>query len=70
MCLAHWRCVPKPIQRAVWATYRPGQCEDGHPSNSWHQAADAAIGFVARQEGQSVRPAEAEALAALGYKDK
>jgi hypothetical protein len=54
--------VPKPIQRAVWRAYRPGQCDDKRPSEAWHQAADAAIGFIARLEGQPVRPAEAEAL--------
>ena len=69
MCLAHWRRVPRPIQRAVWATYRPGQCDDRSPSAAWHDAADAAIGFVARLEGQPVRPVETGALVALGYKE-
>jgi len=68
MCLAHWRRVPKPIQQAVWRSYRVGQCDDRKPSEAWHQAADAAIGFVARAEGQPVRPSEVEALEALGYK--
>jgi hypothetical protein len=68
MCLSHWRRVPKPIQRAVWATYRPGQCDDGHPSRAWHQAADAAIGFVARAERRPVRQVELEALEA--YEEK
>jgi hypothetical protein len=68
-CLKHWRMVPRPIQRIVWATYRPGQCDDRNPSRAWHQAADAAIGFVARAEGQPVRPSEVEALEALGYKE-
>jgi hypothetical protein len=48
-------------------TYRPGQCDDKNPSEAWHQAADAAIGFVAALEGQPVRPAEHEALTAFGY---
>jgi hypothetical protein len=69
MCLRHWRLVPRGIQRAVWSAYRPGQCDDKRPSQSWHQAADAAIGFVARAEGQPVRQAEVEALEAFGYKD-
>ena len=68
MCLAHWRKVPRSIQRAVWATYRPGQCDDRSPSAAWHDAADAAIGFVARLEGKPVRSVEMEALVALGYK--
>lgn len=39
--------VPRDIQRRVWATYRPGQCDDKAPSESWHEAADAAIAAVA-----------------------
>jgi len=66
MCLAHWRMVPRLIQRAVWANYRHGQCEDKNPSWAWHQAADAAIGFVARSEGFMLRPAEMEAMEAFG----
>jgi hypothetical protein len=65
MCRAHWRRVPLHIQRAVWRTYRPGQCEDKNPSWAWHQAADAAIGFVARAEGLELSPNEAEALKAF-----
>ena len=68
MCKPHWRTVPRSIQRIVWATYRSGQCDDRSPSKAWHQAADAAIGFVARLEGQPVRAVETEALAALGYR--
>jgi hypothetical protein len=51
MCLRHWRMVPRGIQRAVWATYRVGQCDDKSPSESWHNAADAAIEAVAQKEG-------------------
>ncbi len=50
MCLKHWRMVPKPIQRRVWAAYRDGQCDDKQPSNVWHAAANAAIAFVAAKE--------------------
>ena len=50
MCLRHWRMVPKDIQRRVWATYRPGQCDDKRPSEAWHEAADAAISAVANRE--------------------
>lgn len=67
MCLKHWMLVPKPIQRLVWAGYRPGQCDDKRPSRQWHQAADAAIGYVARFEGRRVTETEAEALASFGY---
>lgn len=67
MCLKHWRKVPRKIQRAVWAHYRPGQCDDMSPSKAWHSAADAAIGFVASLDKQPVRPQEIEALRALGF---
>lgn len=50
MCLKHWRMVPRDIQRRVWSTYRPGQCDDKQPSESWHEAADAAIAAVATKE--------------------
>lgn len=52
MCLRHWRMVPRNLQRAVWLHYRPGQCDDKNPSEAWHQAADAAIAFVAAREGR------------------
>jgi Domain of unknown function (DUF4326) len=63
MCWYHWKQVPKNVQQAVWATYRPGQCDDKHPSQEWHQAADAAIGYIARKEGHKLRPVEEKALA-------
>lgn len=55
MCFAHWRQVPDIIQRAVYRHYRPGQCDDMHPSENWHKAADAAIAAVAILEGKPVR---------------
>jgi len=52
MCFRHWRMVPKSIQRRVWDAYVPGQCNlDPHPSEEWHEAADAAIAAVAEIEG-------------------
>lgn len=48
--------VPKDLQRQVWATYRPGQCDDKHPSEAWHAAADAAIAAVALKEGRELPP--------------
>jgi hypothetical protein len=65
MCIAHWRRVPVPIQRAVWRTYRPGQCNDKQPSEAWMQAADAAIGYVAALELKPVRQVEVDALETL-----
>lgn len=32
MCAKHWAMVPKPQQDRVYATYRPGQCDDMRPS--------------------------------------
>jgi len=50
-CLLHWYSTPMPLRARVWATYQNGQC-DGYPppSEAWHQAADAAISFVAMRE--------------------
>lgn len=50
MCRAHWARVPKPLQAAVWATYREGQCDDKRPSAEWHTAADEAIAAVWKQD--------------------
>jgi len=52
MCSVHWAIVPKAMQGAVWDHYRPGQEVDKRPSQEWHEAADAAIAFVAAKEGQ------------------
>lgn len=67
MCWAHWKQVPRNIQRAVYQHYRPGQCDDKDPSKQWLTAAEAAIGYVARKEGQRVRVIEQEALTKFGY---
>lgn len=66
MCRAHWAKVPTSVQRAVYATYRRGQCDDMNPSEAWHQAADAAIGYVAELEGRRINIAHARAMFALG----
>lgn len=51
MCRRHWFMVPKPIRDAVWAAYRPGQCQfNPAPSETWHKAADAAIEAVRAKE--------------------
>lgn len=52
MCLAHWRAVPRALQAAVLATYRPGQeiCKD--PTEAYLKAAQAAINAVAAREGR------------------
>lgn len=50
MCLRHWRMVPRPLQQAVWATYRPGQERDKAPSADYLTNAKAAIDAVAMRE--------------------
>jgi hypothetical protein len=67
MCLAHWRRVPSKIQRAVWAAYRPGQCDDKQVSKEWLLAADAAIGHVALKNGGKISENERRALRAFGF---
>lgn len=53
MCLRHWRMVPVELQRAVWATYRPGQEVNKQPSREYLEAARAAINAVAAKEAQN-----------------
>lgn len=67
LCKHHWFRVPAKIQRAVWAAYRRGQCDDRNPSASWHEAADAAIGYVATLDDQFLLVKEINALKKLGY---
>ena len=67
MCGRHWGRVPRVIQRAVWASYRVGQCDDRNPSEAWHEAADAAIGYVATLDDQPLRVSEMNALTKFGY---
>ena len=50
MCYRHWKMVPRTLQQAVWAAYRPGQCDDMRPSPEWFVAADAAIKAVFERE--------------------
>lgn len=68
MCFKHWRQVPKVIQQAVWKHYRPGQCDDKNPSKQWHQAADAAIVYVAWKNGRQLSIAEQQLLTSFGVR--
>jgi hypothetical protein len=52
MCRTHWALVPKSYQKAVWDTYRAGQCDDKSPSSAWLLAANAAIKIVAELEAR------------------
>jgi len=56
MCGRHWRMVPKPLQRAVWRKYRPGQEVDKTPTREYLDTAIAAINAVAQQENQPLLP--------------
>jgi hypothetical protein len=68
MCKRHWMAVPEKIRRQVSANYRVGQCDDRRPSAAWHDAAGAAIGWVALREGAPVRRGEVIALLTRGYR--
>jgi len=50
MCARHWRMVPKPMQRAIWREYRPGQEVEKNPSEAYLAAVLAARRVVARVE--------------------
>lgn len=67
MCRTHWFAVPKKIRDAVWNEYREGQCDDKNPSEEWHRAADAAIGFLSLKELGVVRIDEVRALNFFGF---
>lgn len=67
MCRSHWARVPDKLQKPVYATYRHGQCDDMKPSKAWHEAADAAIGFVALMSNLPVRNCEVKALVTHNY---
>lgn len=52
MCRRHWSMVPTRLQREVYRTYRPGQCDDKQISGAWLIAAENAIATVAVKEGR------------------
>lgn len=60
MCKRHWFMVPKSIQRQVWNTYRPGQCDDWRPSQDYCDAAKSAVMYVAIQENIPITGQEPE----------
>jgi hypothetical protein len=47
MCPQDWARVPRQLQAAVWATYRPGQEITKDPSPEYLEAATAAVNAVA-----------------------
>lgn len=38
-CLTHWRMLPAALRRRIWDAYRPGQEDDGKPSDAYLAAA-------------------------------
>lgn len=54
MCLRHWRRVPKEMQKRIWVSYRPGQCDDKHITPEYGHAAKDAINAVAAKEGRVI----------------
>lgn len=38
-CMKHWKMLPKPLQRKIWAAFRPGQEQDKSPSQAYRIAA-------------------------------
>ena len=60
MCRPHWAMVPKAMQEAIWAAYRPGQERDKRPTRAYLDAARAAWQHVGEIEGHwppKTRPA-------------
>lgn len=50
MCWPHWSQLPRVLQRAVLAAYRPGQERDKLPSAAYMKAAHAAKLYLAERE--------------------
>jgi hypothetical protein len=53
---------PPAMQRAVWATYRPGQCDDWKPSKEYCEAAKACVLKVADREHRDVNPKDPKVM--------
>lgn len=53
MCKKHWFSLPKKLRDAIWATYRPGQCDDMRITHEYAEAARNAIRYVADKEGKA-----------------
>jgi hypothetical protein len=53
MCKAHWFMLPKAMRDRIWATYRPGQCDDWHISHEYAEAAREAVRYIAWREGKT-----------------
>lgn len=51
MCKKHWFSLPKSMRNAIWATYRPGQCDDWNITHEYAEAARTAVCYLAQKEG-------------------
>lgn len=47
MCRRHWFGLPKPVQRAIWREYRPGQERDKAPSAAYMAVQQYAVSLAA-----------------------
>jgi hypothetical protein len=60
MCHRHWKMVPVPLQRRVWATYQTGQERgDAEVTDEYIEAQQAAVKAVADAEAVKVKPKQA-----------
>lgn len=62
MCKRHWFMLPKLNRDQIWATYRPGQCDDRRPSQQYCDAAKSALTVLAKKEGREVTGLEPELI--------
>lgn len=46
-CKKHWFMLPKPLQRRIWDTFRPGQEESKTPSRAYVEAARDVQAWIA-----------------------
>lgn len=50
-CKRHWFSLPSGLRAKIWATYRPGQCDDWKISHEYADAAREAVRFLAKRDG-------------------
>lgn len=48
-CKAHWFALPARLRARIWASYRPGQERDMHPSAEYIAAAQDVQAWIANQ---------------------
>lgn len=53
MCKKHWFSLSKRLRTLIWATYRPGQCDDWNISHQYATVAQEAVREVAVKEGRT-----------------